>query len=101
MITIPFMIFYLGLSGSSPPAVRSFIVITLFLFGLLIGRKGVWLNSLAFAAFLLAVWEPEVILNLSFQLSFLAVLFIGYYAEQEKKKDDDDATDKGAGSSAF
>jgi competence protein ComEC len=97
VITIPFMIFYLGLSGSSPPAVRSFIMITLFLFGLLIGRKGVWLNSLAFAAFLLAVWEPEVILNLSFQLSFLAVLFIGYYAEHEKKKDDDDVADKGHG----
>jgi len=72
------MLAYLGLSGGSIPAVRSFIMIGLFLLGLLIGRKGSWLNSLFFAAFVLAIWDPKVILDLSFQLSFLAVLFIGF-----------------------
>ena len=86
---LPFMLAYLGLSGGSVPAVRSFIMITLFLSGFLIGRKGFWLNSLLFAAFVLVVWEPEVILSLSFQLSFLAVLFIGFSLrdrEDEKKE---------------
>jgi competence protein ComEC len=78
ILCLPFMLAYLGLSGGSIPAVRSFIMISLFLLGLLIGRKGLWLNSLLFAAFVLALWEPEVILDLSFQLSFLAVLFIGF-----------------------
>ncbi len=78
MLCLPFMLAYLGLSGGSIPAVRSFIMIGLFLFGLLIGRKGFWLNSLLFAAFVLTFWEPEVIFDLSFQLSFLAVLFIGF-----------------------
>ncbi|MDI6890971.1 MAG: DNA internalization-related competence protein ComEC/Rec2 [Thermodesulfovibrionales bacterium] len=78
ILCLPFMLAYLGLSGGSVPAVRSFIMIGLFLLGLLIGRKGFWLNSLLFAAFVLTVWEPEVILSLSFQLSFLAVLFIGF-----------------------
>jgi competence protein ComEC len=78
ILCFPFMLAYLGLSGGSIPAVRSFIMISLFLVGLLIARKGFWLNSLLFAAFVLALWEPGVILNLSFQLSFLAVLFIGF-----------------------
>ena len=65
------MLIYLGLSGGSIPAVRSFIMISLFLVGLIIVRKGFWLNSLLFAAFILVLWEPGWILNLSFQLSFL------------------------------
>ena len=77
LFCLPFMLAYLGLSGGSIPAVRSFIMIGLFLLGLIIGRKGFWLNSLLFAAFMLTVWEPEVLFQLSFQLSFLAVLFIG------------------------
>jgi competence protein ComEC len=78
LLCLPFMLAYLGLSGASIPAVRSFIMIGLFLLGLIIGRKGFWLNTLLFAAFILTVWEPEVILSLSFQLSFLAVIFIGF-----------------------
>ncbi len=79
----PFMLAYLCLSGSSVPAVRSFIMIGLFLSGLIIGRKGFWLNSLLFAAFVITVWEPEVIFDLSFQLSFLAVLFIGFAVDNK------------------
>jgi competence protein ComEC len=40
---------------------------------------------------MLTVWEPEVIFNLSFQLSFLAVLFIGFSLgnkEDEKMEDE-------------
>lgn len=96
VLTVPFMVFYLGLSGSSPPAVRSFIMIALFLAGLLVGRKGVWLNSLCFAAFLLALWDPAVILELSFQLSFLAVLIIGYYTEREQQTNSGEAEGKGS-----
>jgi competence protein ComEC len=91
VLCIPFMLAYLGISGGSIPAVRSFIMISLFLLGLVIGRKGFWLNSLLFAAFMLTVWEPEVIFNLSFQLSFLAVLFIGFSLgnkEDEKMEDE-------------
>ena len=78
LLCLPFMLAYLGLSGGNIPAVRSFIMVGLFLLGLLIGRKGLWLNSLFFAAFVLTIWDPKVILDLSFQLSFLAVLFIGF-----------------------
>ncbi len=85
MLCMPFMIAYLGISGAKPPAVRSFVMISLFLVGLLIGRKGFWLNSLLFAAVSLAIWDPGVILSLSFQLSFLAVLFIGFAIERREE----------------
>ena len=86
LLSIPFMIMYLGISGGSIPAVRSFIMINLFLFGLLIDRKGFWLNSLLFAAVVLVAWDPEVTADLSFQLSFIAVFFLGFALE---KKDPD------------
>lgn len=85
ILCLPFMLMYLGMSGSSVPAIRSFLMISLFLFGLLIGRKGFWLNSLLFAAFIIALWDPAEMLSLSFQLSFIAVLFIGF--SLEKKED--------------
>lgn len=77
IISIPFMLSYLVISGASIPAVRSFIMISLVLLGLLIDRKGFWLNSTLFAAFVICLWEPSALLDLSFQLSFLAVLFLG------------------------
>jgi len=82
MICIPLMVLYLGISGGSIPAVRSFIMISLFLAGLLLGRKGFWLNSMLLAACSLVLWDPEVVLSLSFQLSFIAVLFIGFAIER-------------------
>ncbi len=84
ILSMPLMAVYLGISGSSPPAVRSFVMVGIFLAGLLFGRKGFWLNSLLLAADLLVLWDPEVILSLSFQLSFLAVLFIGFSVEKKE-----------------
>jgi competence protein ComEC len=76
-LSLPFMLLYLGISGASIPSVRAFVMISLFLFGLLVQRGGHWLNFLLLAALALVLWEPEVLLNVSFQLSFVAVLFIG------------------------
>jgi competence protein ComEC len=96
LLCLPFILAYLGLSGASIPAVRSFIMIDLFLLGLIIGRKGFWLNSLLFAAFIIVVWEPESIFSLSFQLSFLAVLFIGFsIGNKEDKKRDNEKKENG------
>ena len=89
LITMPVMVLYLGISGSSPPAVRSFVMIALFLLGLLLGRKGFWLNSLLFAACLLVLWDPGVLYGVSFQLSFIAVLFIGAALEKADDKEED------------
>lgn len=101
-LSLPFMLGYLALSGWSIPAVRSFIMISLFLIGLLIGRKRFWLNSLLFAAFVIVLWNPEALFSLSFQLSFLAVLFIGFSIDYEKDKEHPEAQEsKGAEEQKF
>jgi competence protein ComEC len=82
LLSFPFMIMYLGISGASVPAVRSFVMISLFLAGILLGRKGQWLNTVLIAASILVLADPPVILTLSFQLSFIAVLFIGFSLEK-------------------
>ncbi|BCB97238.1 DNA internalization-related competence protein ComEC/Rec2 [Dissulfurispira thermophila] len=85
VLSIPFMIAYLGISDMSIPSIRAFIMITLFLFSLLIYRKGFWLNTLLFAAIVIILIQPDSILDLSFQLSFIAVLCIGLVAEQKDR----------------
>ncbi|MBI5213428.1 MAG: DNA internalization-related competence protein ComEC/Rec2 [Nitrospirae bacterium] len=84
ILCVPFMIGYLGISGMSVPAIRAFIMINLFLFGLMIQRKGFWLNTLLFAAVIIILIQPNSILDLSFQLSFIAVLGIGIVSEYKR-----------------
>ncbi|MDP3110511.1 MAG: ComEC/Rec2 family competence protein, partial [Thermodesulfovibrionales bacterium] len=91
VMSLPFMVAYLGLSGWQIPAIRSFIMVSLFLAGLLIGRKGFWLNSLLFAAFVIVLWSPDAMFSLSFQLSFLAVLFIGFSVGYMEDKESQEA----------
>ena len=93
LLTFPLILLYLLLSGGRIPAMRSFLMINIFLLGLLIGRKGQWLNSLLLAATVILFLDPESLKTISFQLSFLAVFFIGItletfegYVQQERFK---------------
>jgi competence protein ComEC len=95
ILCIPFMIGYLGISDMSIPAIRSFIMITLFLSSLLIHRKGFWLNTLLFAAVVIILIQPDSILDLSFQLSFIAVLCIGLVTEQKSGRAEEQKLDNG------
>lgn len=88
LMSMPVMVFYLGLSDMSFPAVRSFIMISFFLFGLLLQRKGQWLNTVLLAAVIILFFRPDSLLDLSFQLSFSAVLFIGLAVDLMKMRRD-------------
>lgn len=77
LIAVPALTLYLGISDLSYPAIRSFLMIVLFLLGLLLGRQGMWLNTLLFAACAIVGFDPDALGDLSFQLSFVAVLGIG------------------------
>ncbi len=81
LLTLPLIVFYLLLSGARIPALRSFIMINIFLLGLLIGRKGQWLYSLLFALTVILLMDPSSAFTPSFQLSFAAVLSIGLTLE--------------------
>lgn len=94
ILTAPFLVFYLGISSMSIPTIRAFIMITFFLAGLLMGRKGFWLNTLVIAAFIIILIEPTAVADLSAQLSFIAVLCIGMIAEKIKNEERQDEMPK-------
>lgn len=90
-LSFPVITFYLLLSGMRTPTVRSYIMVTLFILGVLLGRKRVWLNTLLIAALIIELFQPNAFMTLSFQLSFVAVLFIGLFLE---KRGDDFSEEK-------
>ncbi|MCI0890496.1 MAG: ComEC family competence protein, partial [Chloroflexi bacterium] len=69
---------YTVLTGASPTVVRAAIMGGLFVTATLAGRPGSAGTSIAFAAALMTGWHPLVIEDVSFQLSFAAILGIVY-----------------------
>lgn len=67
--------------GANAAVVRAAILGLLSLLGHLIGRRQTGLNSLTFVAGIMALVTPNVLWDVSFQLSFAATLGIMLYAE--------------------
>ncbi|TWI92860.1 competence protein ComEC [Roseibium hamelinense] len=83
-------IVYLGLSGASVATQRSFIMIALVFLGILTGRRGLTLRSVALAGLALLVLGPERLFYPGFQMSFAAVLCLvavyeGWVAKPDKR----------------
>jgi len=74
LTAIPVSILYCILAGSSPATVRSVIMITVFLTGRLIERETNLLNVLSAAALIVLALDPSALFDISFQLSYGAVL---------------------------
>ena len=70
------VLFYTALAGAAIPTLRSAIMIGVYELAVLLDREEEVFASLAFAALLIALAWPGVAMDISFQLSFLAVLFI-------------------------
>ncbi len=83
--SLPMLMIYVLLSGASTPTIRSFIMVLIYMIALLLGRRGQWLNSLAIAAFIILLWQPDALFDISFQLSFMAVLSIGYVLQRREE----------------
>ncbi len=71
---------YALVTGWQAPVVRSAAGFSLFMIGRLFYRESRILNLLAAVAIAFVVLDPEQIFDASFQLSFLAVAFIGAFA---------------------
>ncbi|MDZ4748920.1 MAG: ComEC/Rec2 family competence protein [Saprospiraceae bacterium] len=72
---------YMGLTGACPAVVRSGLMILLYLLGKAMGwNTPIW-NLLGFAAFVMLWINPFVWMNVGFQLSFLAMAGILFYAK--------------------
>ncbi|MBI4382413.1 MAG: DNA internalization-related competence protein ComEC/Rec2 [Nitrospinae bacterium] len=70
------VLFYMVLVGAKVSALRAGIMIVIYLLAALIGREHDVMNALLAAALALLSWNPGAIENISFQLSFVAVLSI-------------------------
>lgn len=74
VVVLPVMVFYLLISGAGVPAQRSFLMITVVMFGILYDRHAISMRLLALAATIILIIKPESLLSASFQLSFAAVV---------------------------
>ncbi len=68
------VLLYLFLTGMPPSVLRATIMMEFILFGKLINKNTDLLTLLSMAAFLMIIWDPLYLLNISFQLSFIVTL---------------------------
>jgi competence protein ComEC len=65
---------YLALTGAHIPILRSFAMACLVTLAVFTGRRAISVRALALAALVLMVWRPSLVMGVSFQMSFAAVL---------------------------
>lgn len=68
--------FYALLSGAQPPVIRAAIMVSLAYFARIFGRQTWDLYALCIAGAIMLLLNPQLILDISFQLSFAATLGI-------------------------
>jgi ComEC/Rec2-related protein len=79
VVVVPLIWFYTAASGWQPSALRSTLMMSVIIGGWALARPGNLINSLAAAAFIVLLWDPQQLFGASFQLSFLVVLSIGLF----------------------
>lgn len=72
LISIFFVLIYVLLAGLALPVVRAGIMSSLILAGYLVGRKGHTPSIFTFTLLMMVIYKPNIVLDLSFQLTFLA-----------------------------
>ena len=76
---VPLTIYTL-LAGANTPVVRSLIMVTVFMAALCADKMKSLFVSLALAALLILIWDPNSLFTASFQLSFMAVASLAVVA---------------------
>jgi competence protein ComEC len=76
LIVIPIIWFYTAATGWQASAIRSTVMMSIIILGWSLKRPSDLLNSLAMAACVILVWQPEQLFQAGFQLSFFVVLSI-------------------------
>src|SRR5207248_3117070 len=73
--------FYLAISGGGSPAVRSYLMLSMMLLGVMADRPALSMRAVALAALALLAFQPEDIIDPGFQMSFAAVIGLIALAE--------------------
>ncbi len=79
VVVIPLLWGYTGATGWQSSAIRSTIMMTIIIGGWSLRRPSDLLNSLAAAALIILLWQPQQLFQASFQLSFFVVLSIALF----------------------
>ncbi len=79
LLVIPLIWAYTGLTGWQASAIRSTIMMSVIIAGWSLQRPSDLLNSLAAAAFIILLWDPQQLFQASFQLSFFVVLSLALF----------------------
>ena len=79
---------YLTLSGAGIATQRSFIMLSVMLFAVLLDRRAFSVRNVAIAAFIVLALKPEALLTASFQMSFAATLALiaGFEVVTERRR---------------
>lgn len=75
-LTVLFIWFYAAITGFSPSVLRAGTMFTFLAIGQNLGRNNNIYNTLAGSAFFLLAYDPYLITQIGFQLSYLAVIAI-------------------------
>lgn len=65
---------YLLISGAAPATARSYVMITIGFLAVLLDRPAIAMRTVAISALVLLVAQPEIVLDIGFQMSFAAVV---------------------------
>jgi competence protein ComEC len=76
LFTVAGIFFYALIAGFAPSILRAAIMASFAYGAVLFGRQNYSLLALLFAAFLMVVFQPDVIFDVGFQLSFMATIGI-------------------------
>ncbi|MBP0481867.1 ComEC/Rec2 family competence protein [Sagittula salina] len=76
---------YLALSGGNVATERAFVMVAVALTALMLDRRALSLRSVAIAALMVLVWQPEALLGPGFQMSFAATVALVAVFEQVTK----------------
>ncbi len=77
----PILLFYYLLIEPNYPSTRAFIMAIFFMLGVLTERKSLWIVTVSFACLIILIIDPSSAKDLSFQLSFLATIAIGFASD--------------------
>lgn len=77
---------YVLLSGAEPPAVRSFVMVLFLFMCFFFYRSTISIRVIFVTAFLLLCYKPVLLLSVSFQLSFIAVLSLCVLVKEFSEK---------------
>jgi competence protein ComEC len=86
IIAIIICYFYLHLANSPIPAQRAFLAVFLVMISYLVNQRFEAIRSVLFSMLILIILNPYILFNVSFQLSFVAILvMLGYYQQYHQK----------------